>query len=450
MKKTKRLWTESVLKLIIKLSIPSMIWMFVNSLYNIIDSIYIWHYSTEWLMALSIAFPIQIFLISVAWWLWIASASLISQFAWEWKKEKIQDTMNFVTFLWWLYGMFTLIIWIFFTEYVVWFFTQDPNIISITSWYLSIIMIWSIFMIIPMIFNNFLRGHWDNFTPMKVVLLWTILNIIIDPLLIFWLFFFPELWVKWAGIATVLSKWASATYVTYIIYKQNYKLNIDCSLPDKKIIKNIINVGIPASFMMILWSVMMLWANKIIWNYSLVGLAVIWLYVKLQTFILMPVMWLSQWLQPIIGYNYGNKQYKRVKQTIVYWILVAFIISFFAFTVFQLFPHFLVQIFTDDFEVMKVWENALKIISIAFPFIWLNIIISRIFQSFWIWTPSLIINFLRQIIILLPLMYILWKCYQLDGIWVSIPIAESSVFIASIIWLYIFLKKKEIIKKYFN
>ena len=449
MKKTKKLWTENILKLILKLSLPSMIWMFINSLYNIIDSIYIWHYSSKWLIALSLAFPIQLFLISIAWGLWIASASLISRLIWEWKKKKVQDTMNFITFLWWLYSILTLIIWIFFIKYIVWFFTQDLELINITNWYLSIIMIWSVFMIIPIIFNNFLRGHGDALTPMKVMILWAVLNIALDPLLIFWLFFFPELWVKWAALATIISRWISVIYVIYVIYKQNYKIKIDWALPEKRIIKDILNVGVPASFMMILWSIMILWANKIIWNYSLIALAVIWLYARLQMFILMPVMWLSQWIQPIIGYNYGNKQYKRLRQSIIYGMIITFIISMFAFSMFQLFPEFLIKIFTKDPKIISIWVNALKIISISFPFMWLNMIISRIFQSFWNWIPSLIISFLRQIIILLPLMYILWKYYWLNGIWASFSIAESFIFIVSIVWLYIFLIKKEILLKIF-
>ena len=449
MKRTKRLWTENILKLILTLSLPSMIWMFINSLYNIIDSIYIWHYSSKWLIALSLSFPMQLFLISIAWGLGVASASLISRLIWEWKQTKVQNTMNFITFLWLVYSILTLIIWIFFTKYIVWFFTQDPQLISITSWYLSIIMIWTIFMIIPMIFNNFLRGHGDAVTPMKVMILWAILNIALDPLFIFWLFFFPELWVKWAAFATIISRWISTIYIIYVMYKQNYKIKIDYTLPEKKIIKDILNVGIPASFMIILWSIMILWANKIVWNYSYIALAVLWLYVRLQMFILMPVMWLSQWIQPIIGYNYGNRQYKRSRQAIMYGMIITFIISIFAFTMFQLFPDILIKIFTKDPQIISIWVNALKIISVAFPFMWLNIIISRIFQSFWNWVPSLIINFLRQIIILLPLMYILWKYYQLNGIWISIPIAESFIFIVSIIWLYIFLIKKEILQKIF-
>jgi len=445
MKKTKRLWTEDILKLILRLSLPSMIWMFINSLYNIIDSIYIWHYSSEWLVALSLAFPIQIFLIAIAWGLGIASASLISRLAWEWKKEKIQQTMDFVTFLWWIYSILTLIIWIFFTQDIVWFFTQDPTVVSMTSWYLTIIMIWTVFMIIPMIFTNFLRGYGDALTPMKVMIIWAVLNIILDPLLIFWLWFFPKLWIEWAALATVASRWISSIYVIYFIYKQGYKIIFDYHLPEKRIIKDLINVGIPVSVIMILASVMILWANKIVWNYSIIALAVVWIYLRLEMFIFMPIMWLSQWIQPIIGYNYGNKQYERLKQTITYSMIITFIISIFAFSMFQLFPQFLISIFTKDTNIINIWGNTLKITSIAFPFMWLNMITSRIFQSFWKWLPSLIISLLRQVIITLPLMYILWKFYWLNGIWSSIPIAESSIFIVSIIWLYIFLRKKMIL-----
>ena len=443
MKKTKKLWTENILKLIIKLSLPSMIWMFINSLYNIIDSIYIWHYSSKWLIALSLAFPIQLFLISIATWLGIASASVISRLAWKQEKDKIQRTMNFVTFIWILYGILTFIIWAFFIKYIVEFFVKDPELISMTSWYLSIIMMWNIFMVIPIIFNNFLRAHGDSLTPMKVMILWAISNIALDPLFIFWLFFFPELWVKWAALATIIARLISTIYVIYVIYKQKYKIKIDYSIPEKQIIKELLIVWIPSTLMIMLWSIAIVWVNKIIWNYSYLALAVFWIYARLEMFILMPIMWLSQWIQPIIGYNYWSKQYKRIRQTIIYSIIISLIISTFAFGMFQLSSDMFIRVFTKDPQIINMWVYALKIISISFPFIWINMIISKVFQSFWNWIPSLIMSFLRQIIILLPLMYILWKYYWLNGIRASIPISEWIVLFIFIIWIYVFLKNKK-------
>lgn len=447
MHKTKRLWTENILPLIIKLSLPSMIWMFINSLYNIIDSIYIGHYSSKWLIALSLAFPIQLFLIAIAVWIGIAYASLISILAWEWKKEMIQKTTNFVILLWWIYSLLTFIVGIFFTQDIVWFFIQDPEIINMTSWYLRIILIWNVFMVINMIFNNFLRWHGDTYTPMKVMIIPGILNILLDPLFIFWLWFFPKLWLEWAALATVISRWIANIYVIYLIHKHKYKIHIEYSLPEKRIIKNIFNISIPASFIMILSSIMILWANKIVWNYSIIAIAIIWVYARLQVFILMPIMWLSQGIQPIIGYNFWKKQYKRLRQTITYGMIITFIISIFAFSMFQLFPQFLIKIFAKDPNIINMWSNALQIISISFLFMGLNMIISRIFQALWTWIPSFIISFLRQIILLLPLMYILWKYYNLNWIWTSIPIAEWITFMISITWLYIFLRKKWILQK---
>ncbi len=445
--KSQRLWEERIFKLLIKLSLPWIVWMLANSLYNIVDSIYIWHFSTKGLAALSLAFPIQLFLISVAGWLGIATSSLISRLLWEGNNDKVKKTTEFITSVTLIYWLIVGFFWIFFAKDILWFLGSDPELISIGWKYLKVIMTGSLFMIIPMVFNNFLRGHWDTFNPMIVMLIWAIWNILIDPFLIFGRFFFPKLWVEWAAFATVIARFFSTVYILFILFKNKYKITFKLFCRDKRILKELLIVWIPATVMMLVGSVMLLWANKIISWYSVIWLAVLGIYGRLQTFILMPLMGLNQWFQPILGYNFGKNYLNRVKKTIFLWLSLALSISFFGFFAFQFFPDILIKLFTNDPELIKMWTIAFKRISLAFPFIWLSMLISTSFQALWKWLPSFVISFLRQIIFLLPLIYFLGKFYGLNSIWYAFPIAEWIAFVISCSRLDIFLLKSGIFQK---
>ena len=222
--------------------------------------------------------------------------------------------------------------------------------------------------------------------------------------------------------------------------RKGYYIKLKIFKPAKDILKDLSNVGVPAMAMMLMGSVMLLGANKIVASYSLVGIAVLGVYARLQSFILMPVMGISQGFQPLLGYNFGNGNAKRVKKTIWSGVMVVLGFSILGFVAFWFFPGVLIRMFSNDPELIRVGAVALKRISIAFPFMGLSMIISTTFQAIGKGFPSLFISILRQVIFLLPIMYLLARAYGLGVAWFAFPIAEALGFFVAGLWIAITVK----------
>ncbi|MGM5485156.1 MAG: MATE family efflux transporter [Nanobdellota archaeon] len=433
--RSERMGKEKILPLMFKLAAPSLVGMLMGSLYNIIDSIYLGHYSTEALSALSLAFPVQLFMIAIAGGLGVASSSLISRLLGMNKERRVKETTETVTLIMLVYIVLVTLAGIFFSENIITLFTDNPTLITMAGKYLGIAMMGSLGIFLPMVFNNFLRGHGDTITPMYTMLIGTIVNIVIDPILIFGYFFVPELGIAGAAYATVFARSLSAIFVTTKLLKRGYYIKLRLFRPAKDILKDLSNVGVPAMAMMVMGSLMLLGANRIVASYSLVGIAVLGIYARLQSFIIMPVMGISQAFQPMLGYNFGANNPERVKKTLWSGIGISLAFSMIGFIAFWFFPDILIRMFSNDPEVIEMGAVALKRISVAFPFMTLSMIISTAFQAIGKGIPSFFISVFRQLVLLLPIMYILASRYGLDFSWFAFPIAEGTAFILAGSWI---------------
>jgi len=224
-----------------------------------------------------------------------------------------------------------------------------------------------------------------------------------------------------------------------MLFKANNQIKLDFKkfILDLSIVKGIYEVGFPAMAMQILASVMIAGLNRILSGYSVTAIAVMGIYFKLQSFVFMPVFGLNQGFMPIVGYNYGHGNPQRMKQTMKFGFLIAFIFTTTGFLIFQLFPEFLIRPFGDSPELMSLGKDALRKISLAFPIIGPAIIGSTTFQALGRGLPSLLLSFSRQIILLLPAAYILGKIGGLNLIWFSFPISEV---ISGIAMIYLLRK----------
>ena len=442
-KESDRLGEEAIVPLLLKLSAPGVVGMMINALYNIVDSIYIGRLSTEALSALSLSFPIQMIIISVAAGTGIGTNSLISRLLGEGKKHQANNTAEHVFVIALIYAAVTMVIGFFWGQDLIGLFTNNQHLINLTSQYLQIIMMGSIAIFVPIIFNNILRGEGNTFTPMLTMMIGAITNIILDPFLIFGIGFFPELGVKGAAYATLLGRGLSGLFIMYIVLKGNNELTLKLSdfKFDLNILKDIYQVGFPAMLMRGLASVMLAGMNKIVGYYDTTAIAVVGIYFRMQSIIILPIFGLSQGFMPLVGYNYGHGNPKRMKKTIMFGSVLAFSITLIGFAVFQLFPEQLISLFNKDPELIKIGSNALKRISFAYLIMGLNIIGSTTFQALGRGFPSLFISSLRQIFILLPVMYFLGKIEGLKTLWFAFPIAEVIAFSLLIVWLLNTIKK---------
>ncbi len=442
-KGSQRLGTEAIIPLLMKLSIPSIIAMAIQALYNVVDSIYVGRISTEALSALSLAFPIQIILIGIGVGTGIGVSSLISRRLGENNKHSAVNAAEHSIILVFVYGIIVAVIGFLFSDQILALFTSEEILIKMGSEYIEIILIGSTAIFFPMVTNNILRGEGNTFTPMIAMLIGSILNIIMDPFIIYGLWIFPEMGVAGAALATVAARIISALFLVYILFSDKNELKIslkDFSF-DFRIIKDIYIVGFPAMVMQFLASFMLGGMNKILAEFGSTAIAAAGIYFRLQSFIFMPVFGLNQGYMPIMGYNYGHNNPERMKKTFKSTLLVASIFTMLGFFIFQIFPAQLISLFNNDQKLLEIGTDALKKISIAFPIIGPAIIISTTFQALGNGFPSLVFSFLRQIVILLPLMYLIGQWYGLEYLWFAFPISEVFSITPAAVWLWFKFKK---------
>ncbi|MCC5909466.1 MAG: MATE family efflux transporter [Clostridiaceae bacterium] len=444
MQNNDKLATEPILPLLFKLSIPGIVSMSVQAFYNVVDSLFVARVSENALAALSIAFPVFILLIAISVGTGIGTSSLISRLLGQGKEDRAVIAAEHVLLIGSMYGIVMGIIGIFLSDNLVAIFSNTPEIIAYGSQYIRIILIGSFSLFLSIIASDILRGQGNTFYPMMAMLIGAITNIILDPFLIFGIGPFPRMEVMGAAIATVFSQTLSCIFILFILFrgKNRVQPRFKNFVFDKDIVKSIYRVGLPSMVMQFLGSFMLSGINLIVGSMSEVAIAATGIYFRLQSFVFMPVFGLNQGYIPIIGYNYGNKNIKRVKETLKYGILAGFTFTFLGFLSFQLFPHQLMALFAASDELLEIGTQALKTISIGFPIIGPAIIGATTFQAIGKGMPSLALSFLRQIVLLLPLAYILGSMVGLHGVWYAFPISEVIAFIMMFIWLRKTLKQE--------
>ncbi|MGD2248120.1 MAG: MATE family efflux transporter [Candidatus Methanofastidiosia archaeon] len=440
-----KLESDNILSLLIKLSIPGIISMFIHALYNVVDSIWIGHLSKEALAALSLAFPVQIILIAVSVGTGIGVTSLISRLIGKGELHKASNAAEHGLVIAVIYGIAGFFVGSFYSRHIISLFTNTPFLIDMGSQYIKIILMGTMAMSVPIISNTILRGEGNTFTPMITMLIGSIINMVLDPFFIFGWGIFPRLEIQGAAIATVLSRIVSGIFVLYILFKGKtlISLNMKYFSLDTRIIKGIYNVGLPTMVMQLIASFMVAAVNTVLGTYTPLAIAAMGIYFRLQSFVFMPVYGLNQGFMPIVGYNYGHKKPERIKKTIVYGCIISFVFSMIGFFIFQVYPSHLVKIFNDDTQLVAIGTHALKTISLLYPVVGFTIIASVTFQAFGKGLKSLLISVLRQIILLLPLVYLFGKIGGLSLIWYAFPAAEWTAFAFIVLWFWHNIKRIE-------
>jgi putative MATE family efflux protein len=430
--------TEPILPLLFKLAVPSILSMFIQSMYNVVDSIFVARLSEDALAALSLAFPIQMAQIAVAVGTGVGASSLISRSLGRGNRQDAEKAASHVLLLAIVYGAISAFIGVFLSEQLIGIFTDDPLLIDYGTRYIWIILVGAMAMYIPMIANSILRGEGNTFIPMVTMLIGAIMNIILDPLFIFGYGVFPRMEIEGAAVATVLSRIISGSFIVYMLFKgeNQVKVSFRNFEFDFSVIKDIYQVGFPAVLMQVLASVMVGGLNTILDGYSSTAIAAMGIYFRLQSFVFMPVFGLNQGYLPIVGYNFGYNNSKRVKEAMKAGFLTGFAFTLLGFVIFQLFPKQLILLFGDSPELLEIGVKALRTISLAFPVIGPAIVGGTTFQAVGKGMPSLILSFSRQILILLPLAFLLGRIGGLDLLWYAFPIAE----LIAVAWMAVWLK----------
>ncbi len=448
-RRSDRLGNEPVVPLLIRLSLPSILAMAVQAMYNVVDSIYIGRTGTDALSALSLTFPIQMILIGVAVGTGVGTSSLISRLLGAGDNRRASNAAGNVLLIALVYGVAGLAVGMLFSRQLLSLFTDDANLANLGSRYIRIILAGSLALFTPMISNNILRGQGNTLIPMITMLIGSLLNIVLDPLFIYGIWIFPEWGIAGAAFATVLSRLISGAFILRMLFSSRNELVINSASfkPNLKLIGRIYRVGFPAMTMQLLASFMLAGMNKILASYSATAIAAAGIYFRLQSFIFMPVFGLNQGYMPIMGYNYGNRNYKRMKTALKSALVTAFTFSMLGLVLFQSIPGFLIRMFNSDPELLDIGTTALKTISLSFPLAGPGILAATTFQALGKGFPGLVLAFLRMVVILIPLMYIFGLYYGLDTLWYAFPISELISTSVAGIWLMTTLHRMNLFAK---
>lgn len=413
-------------RLLFSMAMPMMISMLVQALYNVVDSIFVAQISENALTAVSMAFPIQNLMIAVISGTAVGINALLSRSLGEKNMKEVNLSAVNGVFLILLSYIAFAIFGLFFTRHFFASQTNNQEIIDYGTQYLSICCVLGIGAFMQMTFERLLQSTGKTIYTMITQGTGAIVNIILDPILIFGLFGAPKLGMMGAALATVIGQWVAMGLAIYFNHTKNHEvtLNFKGFKPHKATILNIYKVGLPSIVMLSIASVMTFGMNLILGTFSSTAVAVFGVYFKLQSFIFMPVFGLNNGMIPIIAYNYGAKNKERIMTTIKYSIISAVTIMSIGFMIFQTLPSQLLRAFNASEDLIAIGVPALRIISLSFVFAGFCIIVGTVFQALGNGVLSLIVSVARQLLVILPVAFIFAKCFGLPAVWFSFPIAE--------------------------
>lgn len=432
-----------IFKLVVNMSLPMIISMLVQALYNVVDSMFVSRVSENALTAVSLAFPAQNLMIGVATGTAVGVNALLSKSLGEKNYKRANQIAENGIFLSFIGFLIFLIFGLFGTE--VFFRTQTDieEIISSGVDYLRVCSCFSFGIFGQIIFERLMQSTGRTFYTMITQGVGAIINIVLDPIFIFGYFGLPAMGAKGAAIATVIGQ--IIAFIIAVILNKKKNTDIDLKLkefrPNLKIIGRIYSIGIPSIIMVAVGSIMTFSINKIVIAFTETAAAVFGVYFKLQSFVFMPLFGMNNGVIPIISFNYGARNKQRVMKTIGVAILFALFFMAIGLAAMQILPKELLSIFNASDQMIKIGVPALKTISISYIFAGFSVVLISVFQAFGKGLFSMSISIARQLVVLVPCAYLLSKTGELDNVWWAFPIAEvMSVLVAGAFFIYLYKK----------
>lgn len=437
-----KMGSTPMLRLILSMSLPTMFSMIIQAMYNIVDSVFVSNLGQDALTALSLAYPLQLMTISVA----VGTGVGINSFISRRLGEKNQELANngaangiFISIISWLVF---LLVGIFLTVPFFKLFNPTPGVMKYGVDYTSIILIFSVGVMVEIAIEKALQATGNMIFPMIFQLIGAVSNIVLDPLFIFGIGPFPRMEVAGAAVATVIGQILAMLFSIYIFFfkKHAVQVHVRNFKPSLKIIKNIYAVGFPSIIMQSISSVLVVGLNAILMGFSEAAVSVHGIYYKMQSFVFMPVFGLNQGLMPIMGYNFGAKNKDRLHSAIRYGCIIAAFIMLCGTVIFWVFPAQILSLFNANDDILNMGIKAMRFIGLSFLPAAIDIIFSTTFQAVGKGFSSMILSLLRQLVFILPAALVLSN-FGVNAVWFAYPIAEVGALIVAI-FLYTRINKK--------
>ncbi|NLC33155.1 MAG: MATE family efflux transporter [Clostridiales bacterium] len=441
MKKYDQMAVEKVPKLLLKFSLPAIIGLIVNALYNIVDSIFVGRGVGDLgLAGVTVSFPIVTTFMACVMLIGMGATSLSSIRLGENKSGEAEQIMGNAFVLLVIVGVSLSILGLIFLKPLLIFFGASPDVLPYAMDYLRIILLGNVLFAIGTGMNNFIRAEGNPRTAMNTMLIGTVTNIILD-----YVFIFIFHWgIKGAAAATIISYGVSSTWVLYYFFarKSSLRMSLENLRPKKTVVKGIFIVGFPTFILQVTNSVQQLILNRSLVYYGGdMALAVIGVIMSITMFLVMPAMGISQGAQPIIGYNYGAKQFDRVKETLKLSIMGATAIVTFGFVITKIWPAQLIGLFNKNPQFIDLGVRGMDIFLKFIPLVGMQMISSSYFQAVGKANQATILSLSRQIIIFIPLLIILPRMWGLEGVWWSAPFSDLGAFVLTGLWLWAEIKQ---------
>lgn len=438
-----KMGTMAIPKLIMTISLPMILSLFVNNLYNFVDSIFVSRLGEDALAGISLAMPLQMIMVAMGSGLAVGLNAVISKALGEKNAEEVEKTASAAIIM--IIGAYLInaIVCLLFAKfYFVWQTKGNDVIANYGLSYIRICMLLSFGQMTQWVFDRFLIA--TGKTPLFLATLGTasIVNLILDPIFIFGLFGFPEMGTAGAALATVIGQMSGGLLGIFLNIKYNKEIPIKFTFNiSMKCVRNILRVGIPTSIIQGIMSFMGIFINAILYSFSSTAVAIYGILLKVQSMSQLVVHGVNNALIPIIAYNYGAKKGDRINQAVKFAFCFAIICMSVVFIVLETNPDKILRLFSASEQMYQIGIPAIRVMSFSIIFGAFNIIFSAIYQGFGFGTFSLYLTFVRQIIFLIPLLLICLWIGNINIIWVSFVFAELFAMPFGII-LYRKLKNK--------
>jgi len=418
------LLNANIRKLLVRFSVPASIGLVVSALYNVVDTLYVGNALGPLAIAgLAFVLPVQILMFAVGLMVGTGASSIIARSLGKGDKEKAIITAGNGMILTCIVSILFMIPCYIFIDKILYFFKVSPEVFQYSRDYMFIILMGFIFLSFGVVGNNLIRSEGKPKAAMYPLIFGAVLNIILDPIFIFVF----KMGVRGAAIATVLSQFLSVIYIfIYFNYgKSIFKINIEMFKVKLSVIKDILKIGFPSFLMSIVDCVIFVLFGRTIMKYgSDLYIAIMGISIRAMDITLMPIIGITQGFSTIIGFNYGAKNYERVKKVLKEAIIWTTVVAGVAFIILFGFPNLILRIFSSNQEMIAMGIIPIRILSVFFITIGFQFIGGHLFQAIGKPMPALFLNITRQIIFLIPAILILPIFFGLNGIWFSLPLCD--------------------------
>ena len=441
-RKENKLGVMPIGKLLVVMSVPTMFSMLIQALYNIVDSIFVSHYSEKALTAVSLAFTLQSLMIAFSVGTSVGICSVISRRLGERREDEARKAAETGYSLMMLFMLMFVLIGAFLSKPFISLYTKDAELIAMSTSYIRICLMISFGSFTNIFCEKALQSTGDTIHPMIIQASGAVFNIIFDPILIFGYFGLPAMGIRGAAIATVAGQIFSM-FIGLGFLKKNVHVNVRIGRIKiyRDSAKDILEVGVPSIIMQGIGTLMTSLMNAILIAYDVLATTVFGVYFKLQSFVFMPIFGMNSGLMPILGFNYGAKNRARMMKALKLGVIFAFSFMTLCAVMFRFFPDALLGLFNASDAMKAIGEVALRNIAITFPLAAISIMMGALFQAMGDGYISMITSIVRQLFVLIPCAWLFGKLWGLDAVWYSWMVAEVVALTVSVLYFRKELKK---------